>query len=304
MLPSSVRIVEVGARDGLQNQPNPVSTRIKIELIDRLVAAGVRHIEAGAFVSPKWIPLMADSSDVFAGIQRVEGVAFSALVPNVRGMEQAIAANANEVAVFVAATESFSRRNTNCSIEEAFNRALPIFEMASENGIRVRGYVSCVMGCPYEGDNVDPHKVAELAARLVELGAFEVSLGDTIGRGTPGKTRALVEAVAAGIGVDRVAAHFHNTYGQALANLYAGLELGVSVIDSSVAGLGGCPYAKGATGNVATEDVVYMLHGMGVETGVDLGKLVATARFISEKLGRRPASKLGRVPDEQLHKWI
>ena len=284
MLPSSARIVEVGARDGLQNQPNPVPTRVKIELIDRLVAAGIRHLEAGAFVSPKWIPLMADSSDVFAGIRRVDGVTYSALVPNVKGMEQAIAAQANEVAVFVAATESFSQRNTNCSIEEAFSRSLPIFEMARDHQIRVRGYVSCVMGCPYEGDNVDPHKVAELATRLVELGSFEVSLGDTIGRGTPGKTRALVEAVAARIGIDRVAAHFHNTYGQALANLYAALELGVSVIDSSVAGLGGCPYAKGATGNVATEDVLYMLSGLGIETGIDLEKLVDTASFISEAI--------------------
>lgn len=283
-LPEFVRIVEVGPRDGLQNQPNPVPTQVKIELIERLTMAGIMHIEAGAFVSPRWIPLMADSADVLRAIKRREGVIYSVLVPNVKGMEMAIECRANEVAVFVAATETFSLRNTNCSIEQAFERAIPIVEMAQAQGIRVRGYISCVMGCPYEGDDVAPARVAHLAERLVRMGCFEVSLGDTIGRGTPGKTRALVETTAHLVGVDRIAAHFHNTYGQALANLYAALESGVAVIDSSVAGLGGCPYARGATGNVATEDVLYMLNGLGIETGVDMDKLVDTAEYISETI--------------------
>lgn len=283
-LPSFVRIVEVGARDGLQNQPNAVSTEIKVNLIQRLAAAGIRHIEAGAFVSPRWIPLMADSAEVFRRLDRREDTVYSALVPNLKGMEQAAQAKVDEVAVFMAATESFSQRNTNCSIEEAFERAGPVLEMAKAHDIRVRGYVSCVMGCPYEGDAIDPVHVASLAARLVDLGCFEVSLGDTIGRGTPGKTQALIAAVSSAIGVERVAAHFHNTYGQALANLYAALEMGVSVIDSSVGGLGGCPYAKGATGNVATEDVLYMLKGLGIETGIDMDALVDTAKYVSDAI--------------------
>ena len=283
-LPSSVRIVEVGARDGLQNQPNPVATDVKIALIERLADAGIRHIEAGAFVSPKWVPLMADSGEVLGRIKRRDGVIYSVLVPNMRGMELAIEYRPGEVAVFMAATESFSQRNTNCSIEEAFQRAMPIFELAKARGIRVRGYISCVLGCPYEGDDVDPYRVATLAERLIELGCFEVSLGDTIGRGTPGRTRVLVDAVAEKIGVSHIAAHFHNTYGQALANLYAALEAGVAVIDSSVAGLGGCPYAKGATGNVATEDVLFMLNGLGIETGIDMEKLVDTASYISDAI--------------------
>ncbi|MEX0941835.1 MAG: hydroxymethylglutaryl-CoA lyase [Pseudomonadales bacterium] len=284
-IPGRVRIVEVGARDGLQNQPNPVPTHLKIELIERLCDAGIRHIEAGAFVSPKWVPLMADSMEVFKGLKRRPGVIYSALTPNVRGMEAAIDAGADEVAVFLAATESFSQRNTNCSIAEAFERAMPIISMANEEGIRVRGYVSCVLGCPYEGDEVDPEKVATIAARLLESGCYEISLGDTIGRGTPGKTRRLIDIVGKSIPVTKLAAHFHNTYGQALANLYAALESGVAVIDSSIAGLGGCPYAKGATGNVATEDVIYMLDGLGIETGVDLEKLVDTAEFVSGSIG-------------------
>jgi hydroxymethylglutaryl-CoA lyase len=283
-LPDSVRIVEVGARDGLQNQPHAVPTDVKVALIDQLADAGIRHIEAGAFVSPKWVPIMADSADVFARINRHENVIYSALTPNIRGMEAAIAANANEVAVFMAATESFSQKNTNCSIAEAFERAEPIFALASENDIRVRGYISCVMGCPYEGDDIAPTIVATLAKRLTDLGCFEVSLGDTIGRGTPAKTQRLVAAVADRIGIERVAAHFHNTYGQALANLFAALQLGVAVMDSSVAGLGGCPYAKGATGNVSTEDVLYMLNGLGIETGIDIDKVVNTAEFISNAI--------------------
>lgn len=283
-LPEQVRIVEVGARDGLQNQPNPVPTDIKIALIERLCDAGITHIEAGAFVSPKWVPLMADTAEVMTRLQRKPGVTYSVLTPNERGVEAALAARADEVAVFIAATESFSRRNTNCTIEEAFERAAPVLARANASGVRVRGYISCVMGCPYEGDDIDLVKVARLAARLMEMGCFEVSLGDTIGRGTPVKTRRLIEAVSGSIGVEHIAAHFHNTYGQAVANLYAALECGVAVIDSSVAGLGGCPYAKGATGNVATEDVLYMLEGMGIKTGVDLEAMVDTAAFISEAI--------------------
>jgi len=283
-LPQFVRIVEVGARDGLQNQPNSVPTKVKVALIERLCDAGIKHIEAGAFVSPKWVPIMADTAEVMKRISWRDDVIYSVLTPNRQGMEAALESGATEVAVFVAATEAFSQRNTNCSIAEAFERAQPIFELAAQNHIRVRGYISCVLGCPYEGDDVDPAFVAELAARLVADGCFEVSLGDTIGRGTPLRTRRLIEAVAARIPVHRIAAHFHNTYGQALANLYAALELGIAVIDSSVAGLGGCPYAKGATGNVATEDVLYMLNGLGIETGVDIDKMVDVAAFISKAI--------------------
>ena len=282
--PTSVRIVEVGARDGLQNQPNPVPTDVKVELIDRLAAAGIRHIEAGAFVSPRWVPLMADSADVMARIHRRSGVVYSVLTPNEKGMTQALATAADEVAVFLAATESFSMKNTNCSIDEAFARTEPIFAMASEHGVPVRGYISCVMGCPYAGDSTGPDRVADIAARLVSLGCHEVSLGDTIGRGNALKTARLIERVSARVPVEKLAAHFHNTYGQALANLHAALQQGVAVIDSSVAGLGGCPYAKGATGNVATEDVLYMLEGMGIETGIDLSQVVDTAAWISEAI--------------------
>ncbi len=282
--PGKVRIVEVGARDGLQNQPNPVPTDVKVELINRLAHAGITHIEAGAFVSPKWVPLMADSAEVMARIDRLDGVTYSALTPNERGMAAAIEASADEVAVFLAATESFSQKNTNCSIAEAFARTEPIFRLASEHNIPVRGYVSCVMGCPYEGDDVDPEKVAEISQELIRLGCVEVSLGDTIGRGNALKTSRLIESVSARVPVERIAAHFHNTYGQALANLHAALQMGVAVIDSSVAGLGGCPYAKGATGNVATEDVHFLLEGMGIETGINLEKVVDTAQFISEAI--------------------
>ncbi|MEJ6591828.1 MAG: hydroxymethylglutaryl-CoA lyase [SAR86 cluster bacterium] len=279
--PTHVRIVEVGARDGLQNQPNPVPTATKVDLIERLIDAGITHIEAGAFVSPKWVPLMADSMDVMQQIKRQPDVVYSALTPNTQGMTAALAAGANEVAVFIAATESFSQKNTNCSIDEAFARAAPVIAMAQANQIRVRGYISCVLGCPYEGLETDPDKVAVLTDRLIQMGCFEVSLGDTIGTGTPHKAQALIDAITERVPVTQLAAHFHNTYGQALANLYGVLERGVAVIDSSVAGLGGCPYAKGATGNVATEDVLYMLQGMGITTGIDLEKMVATAAFIS-----------------------
>jgi hydroxymethylglutaryl-CoA lyase len=283
-LPTSVRIVEVGARDGLQNQPNPVPTNVKVELIERLIQAGVKHIEAGAFVSPKWVPLMADSDQVLRQIRRQPDVVYSALTPNVRGMEAALAAGANEVAVFIAASESFSQKNTNCSIDEALERALPVIEMAQAHQVRVRGYVSCVLGCPYEGPDIEPTRVATLTERLLNMGCFEVSLGDTIGTGTPAKARRLIDVISERVAVEQLAAHFHNTYGQALANLFAVLERGVAVIDSSVAGLGGCPYARGATGNIATEDVLYMLQGLGIETGISLQKMVETAAFISQAI--------------------
>lgn len=274
----------MGARDGLQNQPNPVPTNVKVELIERLTQAGVKHIEAGAFVSPKWVPLMADSDQVLRQIRRQPDVVYSALTPNVRGTEAALAAGANEVAVFIAASESFSQKNTNCSIDEALERALPVIEMAQAHQVRVRGYVSCVLGCPYEGPDIEPTRVATLTERLVNMGCFEVSLGDTIGTGTPAKARRLIDVISERVAVEQLAAHFHNTYGQALANLYAVLERGVAVIDSSVAGLGGCPYARGATGNVATEDVLYMLQGLGIETGISLEKMVETAAFISQAI--------------------
>jgi hydroxymethylglutaryl-CoA lyase len=283
-LPTSVRIVEVGARDGLQNQPNPAPTNVKVELIERLTQTGVKHIEAGAFVSPKWVPLMADSDQVLRQIRRQPDVVYSVLTPNVRGMEAALAAGANEVAVFIAASESFSQKNTNCRIDEALERALPVIEMAQAHQVRVRGYVSCVLGCPYEGPDIEPTRVATLTERLLNMGCFEVSLGDTIGTGTPAKARRLIDVISERVAVEQLAAHFHNTYGQALANLFAVLERGVAVIDSSVAGLGGCPYARGATGNVATEDVLYMLQGLGIETGISLEKMVETAAFISQTI--------------------
>lgn len=282
--PKHVRIVEVGARDGLQNQPNSVPTRVKVELIERLTDAGIKHIEAGAFVSPKWVPLMADSDQVMRQIKRQPDVIYSVLTPNVHGMHAALNAGANEVAVFVAASESFSQKNTNCSIDKALARALPVIELANAQNVRVRGYVSCVMGCPYEGPDIDPVRVATLTEQLVNMGCFEVSLGDTIGAGTPAKAQHLIDVISERVAVEQLAAHFHNTYGQALANLFAVLERGISVIDSSVAGLGGCPYARGATGNVATEDVLYMLQGLGVETGVSLQQMVDTAAFISQTI--------------------
>jgi isopropylmalate/homocitrate/citramalate synthase len=308
-LPSRVKIVEVGPRDGLQNEARVVPAEVKIALIDRLGEAGLTAIEAGAFVSPKWVPQMADSAAVLAGIARLParsrsgfasakagrpGVSYPVLVPNMKGMEAALEAGAGEVAVFAAATESFSRKNINCSVEESLNRFRPVVAAAAAADVRVRGYVSCVLGCPYEG-TVAPARVAEVSARLHDLGCYEVSLGDTIGVGTPGSARAMVEATAERVPLDRLAVHFHDTFGQAVANIYACLELGVATIDSSVAGLGGCPYAPGAAGNVASEDVLYMLDGLGIETGVDLDKLVAAGAFISEKLGRPTASSVGRA---------
>ena len=294
VFPKKVRIVEAGPRDGLQSEKQIVPTATKIELIDRLSDTGLKDIEATAFVSAKWVPQMGDGAEVLAGIRRRSGVVYSALTPNIKGFEAAVAADVEEVAVFAAASEAFSQKNTNCSIEESFRRFAPILEGAKSRGIRVRGYVSCVSGCPYQGA-VDPNLVAALARRLYESGCYEVSLGDTIGVGTAGETRRLFETVAREIPIDKLAGHFHDTYGQALANIYAVLELGVSTFDSSVAGLGGCPYARGATGNVATEDVVYMLHGMGIETGIDMDRLIDAGDFISRAIGRNNQSRAARA---------
>ena len=293
-LPHRVRIVEVGPRDGLQNEPGTVPAAVKIELIERLADAGLTAIEATAFVSPKWVPQMADNAQVMAGIRRRPGVAYPVLVPNMQGFEAAVAAGAEEIAVFGAATESFSRRNINCSIAESLARFEPVTAAAKAHGIRVRGYISCVSGCPYEGE-VAPAAVARVAEQLFAMGCYEISLGDTIGVGTPGKVRSMLRAVAERVPMERLAVHLHDTYGQALANIYAALQLGIEVVDSSVAGLGGCPYAKGASGNVATEDVVYMLNGLGIETGVDLDKLAAAGRMICAALGRVPASRAAQA---------
>lgn len=293
--PDNVRLVEMSPRDGLQNEPGPIiATHIKTELIDRLADCGLNHIESASFVSPKWVPQMGDASDVMAGIKRKKGVRYSVLTPNLKGFENALAAGVDEVAVFGAASESFSQKNINCSIAESLERFLPVMEAAKQHHIPVRGYVSTVLGCPYEGD-IAPEQVAKVAKALAEMGCYEISLGDTIGVGTPLKAKRMLEAVAAEVPIEKLAAHFHDTYGQALANLYAVLEEGVSVIDSSVAGLGGCPYAKGASGNVATEDVLYLLNGLGIETGVDLNKLVTTGEWISEQLKRHNGSKVGQA---------
>jgi hydroxymethylglutaryl-CoA lyase len=293
-LPRKVKIVEVGPRDGLQNEPQSVSTAVKIELIDRLTDAGLPAIEATAFVSPKWVPQMADNAEVMAGIHRKAGTAYPVLVPNLKGYEAARKAGVEEVAVFAAATEAFSQKNINCSIDESLERFRPVTEAARKDGIRVRGYLSCVLGCPYEGE-VAADAVAVTAEKLWQMGCYEVSLSDTIGTGTPGKTQAMIEAALKRLPQSALAAHYHDTYGQALANIHASLECGVSVFDSSVAGLGGCPYAKGATGNVATEDVVYMLSGMGMETGIDIHKLIDAAEFICGVLGRATNSRAGRA---------
>lgn len=292
---TQVRLVEMSPRDGLQNEPGPViDTAIKTGLIDRLADCGLNHIESASFVSPKWVPQMGDAAEVMAGIKRKAGVRYSVLTPNLRGFENALAAGVDEVAVFGAASESFSRKNINCSIAESLERFLPVMEAAKQHHIPVRGYVSTVLGCPYEGD-IPPEQVAKVAKALAELGCYEISLGDTIGVGTPLKAKRMLEAVAAEVPIEKLAAHFHDTYGQALANLYAVLEEGISVIDASVAGLGGCPYAKGASGNVATEDVLYLLNGLGIKTGVDLNKLVTTGEWISEQLKRHNGSKVGQA---------
>jgi hydroxymethylglutaryl-CoA lyase len=293
-LPKFVRMVEVGPRDGLQNEKSMVPTGVKVELVDRLSDAGLSVVEAASFVSPKWVPQMGDSADVLAGIARKPGVRYAALTPNLKGLEGALAARADEVAVFGAASESFSQQNINCSIAESLDRFAPVMEQAKAAGVPVRGYVSCVLGCPYEGE-IAPKAVAEVAERLFAMGCYEISLGDTIGTGTPTKAQLMIAAVAERVPVEKIAVHFHDTYGQALANILAALQMGVAVVDSSVAGLGGCPYAKGASGNVASEDVLYMLNGLGIETGVDLDRLIAAGAFISDAIGRPTASKVARA---------
>jgi len=293
-LPQYVNIVEVGPRDGLQNEARPISIADKVRLVDDLTAAGLSHIEVGSFVSPKWVPQMAGSAQVFEQIQRREGVVYSALAPNLRGFEDALAAGVREVAVFAAASEAFSQRNLNCSISESLERFVPIMAAARLHGLRVRGYVSCVLGCPYEG-RVSAEQVASVANELYAMGCYEISLGDTIGTGTPRATRELFNAAAAQIPRGKLAGHFHDTYGQALVNIYSSLEEGIQVFDSSVAGLGGCPYAKGASGNVATEDVLYMLEGMGIETGVDLDLTIKAGQRICDVLERSNGSRVAKA---------
>lgn len=293
-LPNRVKMVEVGPRDGLQNEAKPVSVEVKVALIDRLTASGLSVIESGSFVSPKWVPQMVATAEVMAAITRKSGVSYPVLTPNIQGLEAALAAKVTEVAVFAAASETFSGKNINCSIAESLDRFVPVVEKARAEGLKVRGYVSCVLGCPYEGA-IAPTAVVEVATRLARMGCYEISLGDTIGTGTPAKAQRLIEAVAARLPVEMLAAHFHDTYGQALANLLAVLEKGVAVVDSSIAGLGGCPYAKGASGNVASEDVLYMLNGMGIATGIDLDALIAAGNFICSALERPTGSKVARA---------
>ncbi|WKE66832.1 hydroxymethylglutaryl-CoA lyase [Gallaecimonas kandeliae] len=289
--PKQVRIVEVGARDGLQNEKGQVALSDKKQLIEMLAGAGLQHIEVGSFVSPKWVPQMADTAELFEALARKEGVIYSALTPNLKGLEGALAAKADEVAVFGAASETFSQANINCSIAESLARFEPVVKEAKAKGVRVRGYVSCVLGCPYEGD-IAPQQVTQVAKALWDMGCDEISLGDTIGVGTPEKTRALLEAVAQEVPLGKLAVHFHDTYGMAIANIHTALSMGISVVDSAVAGLGGCPYAKGASGNVATEDLVYLLDGLGIAHGVNLDRLCEAGWFISDKLGRSPTSKV------------
>ena len=293
-LPRQVKLVDVAPRDGLQNEPGVVPTAVKIELIHRLADAGLPVVEATSFVSPKWVPQMADNAQVMAGIRRKPGVSYPVLVPNMKGLEAAMAAKVDEIAVFGAATEAFSRRNINCSIAESLERFAPVCSAALDAGIKVRGYMSVVLGCPFEGD-VQPEAVAEIAERLYQMGCYEVSLGDTIGVGTPVKAQRMIEAVARRVPIEKLGGHYHDTFGQALANIFASLEMGMATFDSSVAGLGGCPYAPGATGNVATEDVLYMLDGLGIETGVDMTRLLESAQFICGALDRPSLSRAGRA---------
>lgn len=300
--PSFVKIVDVGPRDGLQNQAEKVSLDTKVQLIDMLSETGLQAIEAGAFVSPKWVPQMADSANVMVGIKRHPGVSYPVLAPNMKGYEAALAAECDEVAIFGAASESFSQKNINCSIAESLERFRPVVKRATIDGVKVRGYISCVLGCPYEGA-VSPRVVADVANTLFGMGCYEISLGDTIGVGTPTKATQMIDAVITHVPVENLAVHFHDTYGQALANLLAVMEKGVAVIDTAIAGLGGCPYAKGASGNVATEDVLFMLNGMGINTGIDMDKILAASTFISDAISKPPASKvalamMGRVAAE------
>ena len=293
-LPKHVKIVEVGPRDGLQNEKQAIDTATKVELIARLGASGLKTIEATAFVSPKWVPQMADNAEVMRQITRLDGVTYPVLTPNLKGLEAALATGVTEVAVFAAASEAFSQKNINCSIAESIERFVPVIESAREHGVAVRGYVSTVVGCPYQGD-VPPEKVAEVSKALFDLGCYEISLGDTIGVGTPLKVQTMLAEVSKAVPMDKLAGHFHNTYGMAIANIYASLQMGMAVFDASVAGLGGYSYAKGASGNVATEDVVYLLNGLGIDSGVDLTSLVETAVWVSAQLGRAPASNVAKA---------
>lgn len=296
--PTYVKIVEVGPRDGLQNESQTIPTNIKIEFINRLSETGLSVIETTSFVSPKWIPQLSDHHNVFEGITKKPGVSYPVFIPNARGLKNAVEVGVKDIAIFSTPSEKFCQKNVNCSVTECLNRATEITNMAKEHQLRVRGYISCVLGSPY-GDEVTPQSVADLAEKLLQLGCDEISLGDTIGVGTPGKTKILLDAVLKKVPNDKLAVHFHDTYGQALVNIYVALENGIAVVDSSVGGLGGCPYAKGATGNVATEDVLYMLNGMGIKTGVDLKKLVETGRFVLTHLSKQTNSKVSRALAEQ-----
>jgi hydroxymethylglutaryl-CoA lyase len=293
-LPKQVKIVEVGPRDGLQNEKEAVSAAVKIELVDRLSRAGFSNIEAASFVSPKWVPQMATSSEVMAGISRRAGTIYSALTPNMQGFEAALASRADEVVIFGSASEAFSQKNINCSIADSIARFEPVARAAKERGLRLRGSISCSFGCPYQGE-VPLEAVADVVARMRDLGCDEIDIADTIGVSTPRKTQAVMETAARAFALDRISGHFHDTYGQALANIYASLEVGVAIFHSSVSGLGGCPYAKGATGNVATEDVLYMMNGLGIETGIDLDQVVDAGDFISRQLGRKGLSRAGNA---------
>ncbi|PIP79200.1 MAG: hydroxymethylglutaryl-CoA lyase [Gammaproteobacteria bacterium CG22_combo_CG10-13_8_21_14_all_40_8] len=290
-LPQFVKIVEVGPRDGLQNEKTPVPTEVKVDLINQLSQTGLSVIETTSFVSPKWVPQLADAEQVLKNIQKAAAVNYPVLTPNLKGYELAVASGAKEVAIFAAASESFSQKNINCSIDESIQRFEPILHLAHRDGIKVRGYLSCVLGCPYEGV-IEPQKVATFAQKLLDAGCYEISLGDTIGVGTAGSTRRLLDLVLSKVPVKQTAVHFHDTYGQALANVLVALEMGVATVDSSISGLGGCPYAKGASGNLATEDLLFMLNGLGIETGVDLDKLLAAGTFISQFLQRKSQSKV------------
>lgn len=292
--PKSVRIVEVGPRDGLQNEQTAVEVATKVELINQLAAAGLSYIEAGSFVSPKWVPQMAGTDQVFAQLSPVAGTTYAALTPNMQGLERAIDCGVTEVAVFAAASESFSQKNINCSIADSLERFQPVMKKAARSDIAVRGYISCVLGCPYEGQ-VESKKVLEVAQQLLAMGCYEISLGDTIGVGTPAATEVLLATLLKQVPSHQLAVHMHDTYGQALANILLALQMGIAVIDSSVAGLGGCPYAQGAAGNLATEDLVYMLNGLGIEHGVDLQKLMAAGNYICSSLNRNSGSKVARA---------
>ena len=293
-LPSSVTIFEVGPRDGLQNEASPISLDDKIELIKMLSQTGLKDIETGSFVSPKWVPQMADSDQVFKGVEKVDGISYSALTPNLQGLHSAIDSGADAVAVFAAASEGFSQKNINCSIDESIARFEPLMAVARDHNIPVRGYVSCVIACPYDGD-VPTQQVTNVAKQLLDLGCYQISLGDTTGVGTPNKVRSMIESVSQEVDISKLAIHCHDTYGQAIANIVAALELGIQTIDSSVAGLGGCPYARGASGNVSTEDVLYLLEGLGIDTGVDLDKVIEAGDFISQQLRRPNQSKVAQA---------